>query len=199
MRKPLFVAVATGATLLVGGAAAAAIAGGPVDGTRAAVTRATDSPTANPTHQSTIAREQAKTVALRQTGGGKVVSTELELEHGRLVWKVLVVRGSAEWRVDVDASSGEVTRVRAERGDRGAARDDDRRGRGNDDGQRAARDDRGFDDHGVDRHANDNGQRHGGDDHAEDQTDDHGGNRGPGGGGGADDGDHSGHGGHGDD
>jgi hypothetical protein len=75
---------------------------------------------------------QAKTIALRAAGGGRVESIEREREHGRLVWDVDVIVKGVEHDIDVDATTGQVTRHRT---------DDDRgRGRGGDD---SGRDDRG--------------------------------------------------------
>jgi hypothetical protein len=59
---------------------------------------------------------QAKRIALDRTGDARVVDVELEEEHGRIVWKVETSSGAGVTRVDVDASSGAIARVRAESG-----------------------------------------------------------------------------------
>ncbi|HEX6472478.1 MAG TPA: PepSY domain-containing protein [Streptosporangiaceae bacterium] len=187
MRKPLFVAMTASATLLVGGGVAVAMAGQPTNATKAAATRV-DAPAASTSIAgSRITPAQARAVALRRTGGGQVASTELEDEHGRLVWKVDVRKGAARWRVDVDAATGLVVRARSDQSARraagsGAAHVDDRRASGADDGARAVRDGRGADDslahdaaddHGRDDHGRDD---HGRDGHGRDDSgrDDHG-------------------------
>lgn len=136
MRKPLFVGLTTGAALLIGGGVAAAMAGGPVDGGRAAVTQPSASPpatpSASPSSRTTISRDEAKAIALRYVGGDVVKSAELEWEHGRLIWDIDVIRNGGEWDVEIDAASGKVVDVEAE-----AHRDDDRGregDRGRDDG-----------------------------------------------------------------
>jgi hypothetical protein len=83
-----------------------------------------------------ISVAQAKRIALDRTGDARVVDVELEEEHGRIVWKVETSSGAGVTRVDVDASSGAITRVRAESGGGGDDRggdDDGGRGRGSDD------------------------------------------------------------------
>ena len=90
-------------------------------------------------------------IALERTGGGEVTEVERELEHGRPVWDVELVRDGVEYEVDVDRETGEVLRFEADGRD-----DDDDRGRGGRDDDRWDDDrwdddDRGRDDHGGDR------------------------------------------------
>jgi hypothetical protein len=195
MRKPLFVALTASATLLVGGGVAVATAGQPAGTTKAAVTRVDAPAASSAAARSRITTAQAEAIALRRTGGGRVTSTELEHEHGRLIWKVDVRQGTARWRVDVDAATGLVVRVRSDQGGHRAARADaardahvdDRSARGAGGGSRSVRDDHGTedsrahdaaDDHGRDGHGRDDGagDDHGTDDHGRDDhgTDDHG-------------------------
>jgi hypothetical protein len=81
-------------------------------------------PRHKPAAKTGISAAHAKQIALARTGDARVVDIELEEEHGRIVWKVETSSGSGVTRVDVDASTGQVTRVRAELGSGG----DDRRG-----------------------------------------------------------------------
>jgi hypothetical protein len=121
-------------------------------------------PSSSPGDAMAVTKEQAKAIAVRAAGGGRVASIERETEHGRLVWDVDVIVNGVEHDIDVDAATGQVTRHRTD-GDRG--RDDSsgtHRGRGSDDqggddkgGQRG----RGSNDKGDDK----GGQRgRGGDD-----------------------------------
>lgn len=82
--------------------------------------------------------DQAAQIALAHVGGGTVVRTENEFEHGRQVWRFDIATGSGIRRVDVDQATGAVVRdeARDDRGGRGRGGDDDRggHGRGSDDG-----------------------------------------------------------------
>jgi uncharacterized membrane protein YkoI len=105
---------------------------------------------------SAIGAAQARTIAIRAAGGGRVTEIERETEHGRAVWDVEVYRGGVEHDIDVDRATGEVLRHKTDReddrgrdddrGDDDSGRDDDR-GRGGDD-------DHG-DDHGSGGHGSD--------------------------------------------
>ncbi|MEU4619677.1 PepSY domain-containing protein [Actinoplanes sp. NPDC023801] len=80
-----------------------------------------------------ISSGEAKAIAIRAAGGGRVESIEREREHGRLVWGVDVIVKGVEHDIDVDAVTSEVTRHRT---------DDDRsRGRGGDDDRGRSDDD----------------------------------------------------------
>ncbi|HEU4425899.1 MAG TPA: PepSY domain-containing protein [Pilimelia sp.] len=59
--------------------------------------------------------EHAKALAEQAAGGGRAAKVELEWEHGRLVWSIEVLRGSAEYDIDVDAENGQVVRFRQDR------------------------------------------------------------------------------------
>jgi hypothetical protein len=87
---------------------------------------ATDSPFFSPSAKAKakapmsggISVDRAKAIALAHAGGGRVFDTEAEFEHGRPVWKIELVKGGAEYRVDVDRETGAIVRFRLERGDR---------------------------------------------------------------------------------
>ncbi|GJF05389.1 PepSY domain-containing protein [Pseudonocardia sp. D17] len=84
-----------------------------------------------------VDRAAAERAALAHVGSGQVVKIEREVEHGRTVWDVDVRTETGVREVHVDATTGAITRNRAE----SSANDDvpaDRRG---DDNQRS-------DDHG---------------------------------------------------
>ncbi|GIE74959.1 hypothetical protein Aph02nite_09090 [Actinoplanes philippinensis] len=102
---------------------------------------------------------QAKLIAIRAAGGGRVESVERETEHGRLVWDVDVIVNGVEHDIDVDAATGEVTRHRTDgsRGRSGSGSDDRSRGSSGSDDRGRGSDDRGSDDRGRD----DSGSHHG--------------------------------------
>ncbi len=72
-----------------------------------------------------ISADRAAEIALARAGG-RVTDIEAEFEHGRPVWKVELVTGGVEYRVDVDRETGAIVRFRLEDGDRGGS--DDRHG-----------------------------------------------------------------------
>lgn len=57
-----------------------------------------------------VSREQAETVAQTESKGGRIVSAELEREHGRLIWSFdITIPNSKDIReIQVDANSGAV-------------------------------------------------------------------------------------------
>jgi hypothetical protein len=81
---------------------------------------------------------EARTIALRAAGGGRVTKVERETEHRRAVWEVEVITGGVEHDIDVDRATGAVLRHKTDR--------DDDRGRGGDDDRGPDPDDRGRDD-----------------------------------------------------
>ena len=64
-----------------------------------------------------ISLADAKAIAIRAAGGGRVTDAERETEHGRAVWDIEVRVGPVEHDIDVDRATGEVLRHK---------RDDDR-------------------------------------------------------------------------
>lgn len=66
------------------------------------------------TNAGAVSAGQAETIAVARLGGGRVIDMEAELEHGRQVWKVEILLGNVEHRVDIDRATGEVVRVRHE-------------------------------------------------------------------------------------
>lgn len=66
------------------------------------------------TNAGAVSAGQAETIAVARLGGGQVIDMEAELEHGRQVWKVEILLGNVEHRVDIDRATGEVVRVRHE-------------------------------------------------------------------------------------
>jgi hypothetical protein len=125
----------------------------------------------------TVSAEQARAIAVRAAGGGRVTKVERDTEHGRAVWDVEVRDGAVEHDIDVDRRTGAVLRHETDRDDDASGRDDRAEDRGGDRGDdrsddrgddRGGRDDRGGDDRGDHR----GGHGRGGDD---DRGDDHGG------------------------
>lgn len=57
-----------------------------------------------------MSRDQAEAVAQTESNGGRIVSAELEREHGRLVWSFdITIPDSKDIReIQVDASSGQI-------------------------------------------------------------------------------------------
>lgn len=57
-----------------------------------------------------VSREQAEAVAQTESKGGRIVSAELEREHGRLIWSFdITIPNSKDIReIQVDANSGDV-------------------------------------------------------------------------------------------
>lgn len=174
-RKLLVGAIAAGALIVTAGTAFALSSDDRSPTPSAQVTTSTFSsdvtPTSEPTSSDTPTPSDAQPGSLTAADasriatdrfGGTVREVELEFEHGRVVWEVeITAADGVTYDVDVDSSTGEITRVRQ----------DDRRG--GDDGRD---DDRGFDDHGGDHHGDDDrgGDDHGGHDRG---GDDHGGGR----------------------
>lgn len=88
----------------------------------------------------TVSRQRAGGIALARVGGGRVVEIEAELEHGRPVWSVKVVRDGVRYEVEVDRGDGTVVGTERKRADDHS-------------GSRA--DNEGHDDHGGDRSGSD--------------------------------------------
>lgn len=87
-----------------------------------------------------VGRERAIDIALATTGGGTVVDTEREFEHGRPAWKIEIVKGGVEHKVYVDRETGAIVKFDRDddgHGGSGSGRggDDDHggKGRGGDD------------------------------------------------------------------
>lgn len=68
------------------------------------------------TAEAKITEAQAKTTALAKVPNGTVKSSELEREHGRLVWSFDLSKPSAKGvtEVQVDAKSGKIVLVKKE-------------------------------------------------------------------------------------
>jgi hypothetical protein len=145
-------------------------------------TTAAPTTTSSPSSSATaVPVEEARTIAVAEVGGGEVTKVETEVEHGRLEWKVEVVRDGVAHDVRVDAESGAITRHDTDGSPSTATTapsappvaivpapapsttyDDHHRNRGDDHGGRHG---------GDDRDADRSGHGRGGDDH----DDDHGG------------------------
>jgi hypothetical protein len=59
-----------------------------------------------------VSSRHARAIALSHVGCGSVTKVEAEMEHGRAVWSVRIVRDGVRYDVDVHANTGEVTRSR---------------------------------------------------------------------------------------
>ena len=67
---------------------------------QSAPSRSAPSPSSSAGGGSGIGAAQARTVALRAAGGGRVTKVERETEHGRAVWDVEVIRGGVEHDIE---------------------------------------------------------------------------------------------------
>ncbi|MEV1287612.1 PepSY domain-containing protein [Micromonospora sp. NPDC049679] len=152
-RKTLFV-------LAAGAIAALAVTGTALGAVAHEVAPPRAAATTSPAPAAGVDQQRAAQIALARTGGGQVVEVERELEHGRQVWSVKVVKDGVRQEMHVDAVTGDVLRTstsddRGGRDDKGA---DDRSATGRDDkgGDRAGNstDDRGYDDKGGSRAGN---------------------------------------------
>jgi uncharacterized membrane protein YkoI len=100
-----------------------------------------DSPAPAPAN-ARISADRAAEIALARAGG-RITDVEAEFEHGRPVWKVELVTGGVQYRVDVDRETGAIVRSQPEDGDRTARDDrpgDDHSGSGGRDGDSSGRD-----------------------------------------------------------
>ena len=83
-------------------------------------TTTTAAPAATPTTAAattttagSITRAQARTIALRAAGGGRVTEIEQDDEDNRQVWKVKVRKGSTTRKVSIDQQTGRSSRSSA--------------------------------------------------------------------------------------
>ncbi|MFD0747173.1 PepSY domain-containing protein [Phytohabitans flavus] len=94
-----------------------------------------DDPTSKAPAADAVSRDRAIDIALGKTGGGTVVDTEREWEHGRPAWKIEIVKGGVEYKVYVDRETGGIVKYdrdddRSGSGSSGHGGDDDRGGKG---------------------------------------------------------------------
>lgn len=61
-----------------------------------------------------ITKAQAQKTAVAKAGKGKVVSSELETEKGKLVWSFDIKQGDIMKEVQIDATTGEVADIQTE-------------------------------------------------------------------------------------
>jgi uncharacterized membrane protein YkoI len=91
---------------------------------------ATATPTASPTsaaaQSASVSQGRAGEIALAHVGGGTLIGVEQEVEHGRTVWSVKVVRSGSPQKVYVDQNTGLITH--AEAGSVGSRRSSDDKG-----------------------------------------------------------------------
>jgi uncharacterized membrane protein YkoI len=66
--------------------------------------------------QAKITEAQAKEIALTKAPGGKIISSELEKEHGRLIWSFDISTPNSKdiTEVDVNAKTGTIISVKTE-------------------------------------------------------------------------------------
>jgi hypothetical protein len=210
IRRASAIAAGAVAALAIGGGTAALAAGAddpapsPSSDDRVAVPMAPNGdsslsasrrPSSSASSGQSVSADRAKAIAMKVAGGGRVVKVEGDVEHGRAVWDVYVLVKGVTHDIDVDRSSGSVTRhqvkgaVRAggtddgvnhdRNDDKGGARKNVRNEAGDDNGgtRRTVRHEAGDDKGGNRRSGTDDGVKH--DDGAKhDVGDDKGGNGG---------------------
>jgi uncharacterized membrane protein YkoI len=104
-------------------------------------TAPSDDPTSKAPAAGAVSRDRAVDIALARTGGGTVVDTEREWEHGRPAWKIEIMKGGVEHKVYVDRETGGIVKYDRDDdadGNSGSGRggddddhgDDDRSGKG---------------------------------------------------------------------
>ncbi|MDO4426806.1 MAG: PepSY domain-containing protein [Moraxella sp.] len=59
-----------------------------------------------------LSQAQARSVAVKAVGGGKVTDIDFDVERGRSVYDVEVRSGNKEYQVKIDANTGAVIRKR---------------------------------------------------------------------------------------
>jgi uncharacterized membrane protein YgcG len=99
-----------------------------------------DSPTTTAPAQpggEVVPSDLAAAAALAHVGGGTVTRVESEVEHGRAVWKVRIVKNGVRYDVHVDKVTGAITRSESK---------GDNSGSGNSGSGNSGSDDRGGDD-----------------------------------------------------
>jgi hypothetical protein len=114
----------------------------------------TDSPTASPDDSSTttapaVPSDLAAAAALSKVGGGVVTRIESEVEHGRAVWKIRIVKDGVRYDVRVDKQTGEIVRFESKGADSGGS------GNSGSGSGRGGHDDPPGDDHGGGGHGSD--------------------------------------------
>jgi hypothetical protein len=75
------------------------------------------SATSAPSSAGAISLREAKAIAIKAAGGGRVTDVERETEHGKAVWDIEVQQGNVEHDIDVDRATGDVLRHKCEADD----------------------------------------------------------------------------------
>jgi uncharacterized membrane protein YkoI len=115
-----------------------------------------------------ISLDEAQSIALHATDGGHIESTEAETEHGRPVWDIDIVTNGIKHDLDIDRTTGQILRHRADDKPTRSSGNSSRHSSGRDDsrhssGRDGSRHSSGRDDsrhHGNDGSTDDHG-RHG--------------------------------------
>ena len=72
--------------------------------------------TNNQTNQTTITEDEAKKIATDRIGGsGEFVRCELDNDDGVLKYEIEVIKDNTEYDIDVDATTGEITKYEEDR------------------------------------------------------------------------------------
>lgn len=72
--------------------------------------------TNNQTNQTTITEDEAKKIATDRIGGsGEFVRCELDNDDGVLKYEIEIIKDNTEYDIDVDATTGEITKYEEDR------------------------------------------------------------------------------------
>jgi uncharacterized membrane protein YkoI len=128
IRRASAIAAGAVAALAIGGGTAALAAGAddpaPSRSSDDRVTPPARATGVKPSSGLSIGADRAKAIAMKVAGGGRVVKVEGEVEHGQAVWDVYVLVNGVTHDIDVDRSSGSVTRHQVKGAVRGGGTDD---------------------------------------------------------------------------
>lgn len=67
--------------------------------------------TTTATQQNIITIDEANQIALKQTVNGQILKSELDTEHGILVYEIEVLENNVKKEFDIEASSGRILRI----------------------------------------------------------------------------------------
>ena len=68
----------------------------------------------NSSNGAAISSDEAKKIALKKSGGGKVVKCELDYDDGMQVYEIEIINGNTEYEIDIDASNGTIIQFDSE-------------------------------------------------------------------------------------
>jgi uncharacterized membrane protein YkoI len=113
LRPRLLIAIAFAAALAVAGCGGndQTPSAQPAATTTAPASTTSTTVATTPTTAGSITRAQARIIALRAAGGGRVTEIEQDDEDNRQVWKVKVRKGRSTRKVSIDQQTGKVLKI----------------------------------------------------------------------------------------